>query len=108
MHHNGYRKFAGWNLISWLNEPPSQLEMVYLALYISVDIPLYYFYNIGDLELNYADVTLNFGSAVTQCCICMVAGKRWTKWFVTPVQFGVCFVTVVGAVLTGGYGCKVR
>lgn len=29
-------------------------------------------------------------------------------WFVTPVQFGVCFVTLIGVVLTGGYGCKVR
>ncbi|KAG0581910.1 hypothetical protein M758_3G019500 [Ceratodon purpureus] len=36
----------------------------------------------------------------------VVIGKSWTMWFVTPVQFGVCFVTLIGVVLTGGYGCK--
>lgn len=36
----------------------------------------------------------------------VVIGKRWTIWFVIPVQFGVCFVTLIGVILTGGYGCK--
>lgn len=36
-----------------------------------------------------------------------LAGRAWTVWFVIPVQFGVCFVTLIGVILTGGYGCKV-
>jgi amino acid permease len=36
-----------------------------------------------------------------------VIGKSWTNCFVTPVQFGVCFVTVVGAILAGGFAVKV-
>lgn len=35
-----------------------------------------------------------------------VIGKSWTNCFVTPVQFGVCFVTVVGAILAGGFAVK--
>jgi amino acid permease len=36
----------------------------------------------------------------------VVIGRTWTVWFVIPVQFGVCFVTLIGVILTGGYGCK--
>jgi hypothetical protein len=36
-----------------------------------------------------------------------VIGQKWTRFFVIPVQFGVCFVTVIGAILAGGSAVKV-
>ncbi|KAH8951179.1 hypothetical protein BDL97_09G013600 [Sphagnum fallax] len=35
-----------------------------------------------------------------------VIGQKWTRFFVMPVQFGVCFVTVIGAILAGGSAVK--
>jgi amino acid permease len=35
-----------------------------------------------------------------------VIGQKWTRFFVIPVQFGVCFVTVIGAILAGGSAVK--
>ena len=79
MHHNGYWKFAGWNLICWLKEPLRQLEMVYLALYVSVDIPLYYFLRYQRPWAQLCQFSLKFSSAVNQCCICIGGRNEMDK-----------------------------
>lgn len=39
--------------------------------------------------------------------VCFVIGPGWGKYFVGPIQFGVCYGAVIACILLGGQSLKV-